>query len=129
MKFDLSCYFKHSLLSWTPTILNSVIFFSSVGCSRSRGAVEQTSRKHAILLCVSECVQFFSGTFFKWVDKPPCPWCGSLTFPVGVVPPTPEEALWGAGNVESYKCQNCGKTTRFPRYNHPAKLLGKGAEY
>ena len=51
--------------------------------------------------------------------------CGSLTFAVGVVPPTPEEARWGAGNVESYKCQNCGRATRFPRYNHPAKLLGK----
>ena len=51
--------------------------------------------------------------------------CGSLTFAVGVVAPTPEEARWGAGNVESYKCQNCGRATRFPRYNHPAKLLGK----
>ena len=65
------------------------------------------------------------GSFFKWVDKPTCPSCGSLTFPVGVVPPTPEEMIWGAGNVESYKCQYCGKITRFPRYNHPAKLLGK----
>ncbi|KAJ7380428.1 Peptide-N(4)-(N-acetyl-beta- glucosaminyl)asparagine amidase [Desmophyllum pertusum] len=45
----------------------------------------------------------------RWVDKPSCPSCGSLTFPVGVVPPTPEEMSWGAGNVESYKCQNCGK--------------------
>ena len=62
------------------------------------------------------------------MDKPPCPSCGSLTFPVGVVPPTPEEAMWGAGNVESYKCQNCGKATRFPRYNHPAKLLGKRSD-
>lgn len=32
---------------------------------------------------------------------------------------------WGAGNVESYKCVYCGKVTRFPRYNHPAKLLGE----
>ena len=47
-----------------------------------------------------------------------------MTFAIGVVQPTPEEAFWGAGNVESYKCQNCGKKTRFPRYNHPAKLLG-----
>lgn len=69
--------------------------------------------------------ELISGSFFKWVDKPTCPSCGSLTFPVGVVPPTPEEMIWGAGNVESYKCQFCGKITRFPRYNHPAKLLGK----
>lgn len=59
------------------------------------------------------------------MDKPSCPSCGSLTFPIGVIPPTPEEARWGAGNVESYKCQNCMRTIRFPRYNHPAKLLGK----
>ena len=75
-----------------------------------------------------EDIHFFKlilGSFFKWVDKPTCPSCGSLTFPVGVVPPTPEEMIWGAGNVESYKCQYCGKVTRFPRYNHPAKLLGK----
>lgn len=72
---------------------------------------------------VLELLNWFKGTFFKWVDKPSCPSCGSLTFAVGVVPPTPEEMLWGAGNVESYKCLNCGKVTRFPRYNHPAKLL------
>ena len=59
------------------------------------------------------------------MDKPSCPSCGALTFPIGVIPPTPEEARWGAGNVESYKCQNCMRTIRFPRYNHPAKLLGK----
>lgn len=72
---------------------------------------------------ILELLSWFKGSFFKWVDKPKCPWCGSLTFPVGVVPPTPEEMIWGAGNVESYQCQNCGKVTRFPRYNHPAKLL------
>lgn len=72
---------------------------------------------------ILELLSWFKGTFFKWVDKPTCPSCGSLTFPVGVVAPTPEEMLWGAGNVESYKCQYCGKVTRFPRYNHPAKLL------
>lgn len=59
------------------------------------------------------------------MDKPSCPSCGSLTFAIGVVPPTPEEMAWGAGNVESYKCVYCGKVTRFPRYNHPAKLLGE----
>lgn len=68
-------------------------------------------------------LDWFKGSFFQWVDKPLCAYCGSMTFAIGVVQPTPEEAFWGAGNVESYKCQNCGKKTRFPRYNHPAKLL------
>ena len=77
------------------------------------------------ILKIFICLNLILGSFFKWVDKPTCPSCGSLTFPVGVVPPTPEEMSWGAGKVESYKCQYCGKVTRFPRYNHPAKLLGK----
>lgn len=72
---------------------------------------------------ILELLSWFKAEFFKWVDKPSCPSCGSLTFPIGVIPPTPEEARWGAGNVESYKCQNCMRTIRFPRYNHPAKLL------
>ena len=38
--------------------------------------------------------------------------------------PSPEEQTSGwAGRVEIYKCQNCSKITRFPRYNNPSKLL------
>ena len=83
-----------------------------------RGGIDQ-------LQCKLTAFSYVPGTFFKWVDKPSCPSCGSLTFAIGVVPPTPEEMAWGAGNVESYKCVYCGKITRFPRYNHPAKLLGE----
>ncbi|XP_068751689.1 peptide-N(4)-(N-acetyl-beta-glucosaminyl)asparagine amidase-like [Montipora capricornis] len=85
-----------------------------------RGGEAGVSEQDCLIL---ELLNWFKGSFFKWVDKPLCASCGSITFAIGVVPPTPEEALWGAGNVESYKCQKCGKKTRFPRYNHPAKLL------
>ena len=37
--------------------------------------------------------------------------------------PTDEERRYGAHRVEAYRCRTCGVTTRFPRYNHPGKLL------
>ena len=42
-----------------------------------------------------------------------------------MVPPNADELKWGAGNVESYKCFKCRTMIRFPRYNHPEKLLGE----
>ncbi|XP_028393301.1 peptide-N(4)-(N-acetyl-beta-glucosaminyl)asparagine amidase-like isoform X2 [Dendronephthya gigantea] len=36
---------------------------------------------------------------------------------------TAEEQRWGAGRVELYQCPKCKKIMRFPRYNHPQKLL------
>ena len=66
-----------------------------------------------------------SGTFFHWVDKPVCADCGTMTESNGGAYPTEEERQWLAGRVELYKCPNCGKDERFPRYNHPRKLLGK----
>ena len=41
------------------------------------------------------------------------------------MPPTAEERKWLVGGVEGYKCPKCGKDERYPRYNHPGKLLGK----
>ncbi|XP_073230462.1 peptide-N(4)-(N-acetyl-beta-glucosaminyl)asparagine amidase-like [Porites lutea] len=63
------------------------------------------------------------GTFFHWVDKPICADCGTMTESNGGAHPTEEERQWLAGRVELYKCPNCGKDERFPRYNHPRKLL------
>ena len=37
---------------------------------------------------------------------------------------TAEEQRWGAHRVELYQCPKCKKIMRFPRYNHPQKLLG-----
>ena len=41
------------------------------------------------------------------------------------VPPTLEEEQLGASRVEGYTCPKCHKSIRFPRYNHPEKLLGE----
>jgi len=67
----------------------------------------------------------FSGKFFHWLDKPICANCGTKTVATGPVQPTAEDRRWLAGRVEGFKCPKCGKNERFPRYNHPGKLLGK----
>ena len=41
----------------------------------------------------------------------------------GVVAPSSEELRYQANTVELYVCDSCHSFTRFPRYNHPAKLL------
>jgi len=68
-------------------------------------------------------VPWFFGTFFHWKDKPVCADCGTKTEYTGLAQPTDEERRWEAGRVEAYKCPNCGKDERYPRYNHPEKLL------
>ena len=40
-----------------------------------------------------------------------------------MLPPSQEDRAWGASNVEGYRCPACTTTLRFPRYNHPEKLL------
>ena len=54
-----------------------------------------------------------------------CSNCGTKTESNGSTQPTEEERRWEVGRVEACKCPNCGKDERFPRYNHPGKLLGK----
>ncbi|XP_078344615.1 peptide-N(4)-(N-acetyl-beta-glucosaminyl)asparagine amidase-like isoform X2 [Oculina patagonica] len=69
-----------------------------------------------------EVLRWF-GSFFHWKDKPVCADCGTKTEAIGPVQPTTEDRRWHAGRVEGYKCPKCGKDERYPRYNHPGKLL------
>ncbi|KAJ1489473.1 hypothetical protein T484DRAFT_1615090, partial [Baffinella frigidus] len=69
-------------------------------------------------------LSWFKHRFFKWVNNEACAACGSTsTANAGAARPNPQEAQYGAGVVELYKCNQCQATTRFPRYNHPGKLL------
>ncbi|KAK7116402.1 peptide-N(4)-(N-acetyl-beta-glucosaminyl)asparagine amidase-like [Littorina saxatilis] len=70
-----------------------------------------------------ELLSWFKKSFFQWVDSPPCESCGGSTHHAGSTSPTEEEELWGGSRVENHKCDTCGGVTRFPRYNHPGKLL------
>ena len=53
-----------------------------------------------------------------------CEACGTDGVAMGKGIPNEEEVRWEAYNVELYQCPNCKKMLRFPRYNHPQKLLG-----
>ena len=74
-----------------------------------------------------ELMSWFKTEFFKWVNQPECDHCGNkenMKF-VQTSEATSSENIWMAGNVEVYKCprNECQKLTRFPRYNHPEKLV------
>ena len=100
-----------------------------------------------------QLLRWFRNEFFKWANAPPCSVCAGATRSLGGTAPTPEEVqhashesralgprlpvapilcmhstlqrMWMAGVTEVYQCSSstCGAVTRFPRYNHPRKLL------
>merc|ERR1719187_3086053 len=77
---------------------------------------------HDMLLL--EFKEWFKTDFFKWCDTPRCPGCGGETSNKGMLVALPQEQADGAGRVEGYTCNDCGREVRFPRYHgKPAKLL------
>ncbi|XP_070567617.1 peptide-N(4)-(N-acetyl-beta-glucosaminyl)asparagine amidase-like [Ptychodera flava] len=70
-----------------------------------------------------ELLHWFKSDFFTWTNSPKCSRCGGDTRSVGMLDPMAEELKWGGSRVEGYVCNTCQQYTRFPRYNHPAKLL------
>uniref|UniRef100_UPI00358FAF0F peptide-N(4)-(N-acetyl-beta- glucosaminyl)asparagine amidase isoform X2 n=1 Tax=Myxine glutinosa TaxID=7769 RepID=UPI00358FAF0F len=61
--------------------------------------------------------------WFHWVDTLPCERCSGRTTNAGFLPPSSEDRMWLAGRVENHHCHACNHSTRFPRYNHPGRLL------
>lgn len=75
---------------------------------------------------VQALLRWFKGSFFTWVNNPPCSACGSPTVAVGHVPPTPDEKARDANKVELYRCSltsECGSYERLPRYTDAFVLL------
>lgn len=72
---------------------------------------------------VLELLRWFKQDFFSWVDCLPCSHCGGQTHNAGSLSPSTDDLRWGAQRVENHFCQKCQLSTRFPRYNHPEKLL------
>jgi hypothetical protein len=67
---------------------------------------------------------WFRHKFFTWMNGIPCSTCNHPTTKcIGATRPNAEEQQAMAGTVEVYQCNACGAHTRFPRYNHPRKLL------
>ncbi|PWA80807.1 peptide-N-glycanase 1 [Artemisia annua] len=75
--------------------------------------------EHAFLL---QLLFWFKQTF-KWVNSPSCEGCGNETSNQGMGVANSSEIAYGASRVELYRCNVCSRTTRFPRYNDPIKLL------
>lgn len=68
-------------------------------------------------------LEYFRNELFKWFDKYKCDRCETICDTMKRVSPTNEESKWICSLVELYQCASCGKFYRFPRYNHPEKLL------
>ncbi|KAG1674789.1 Peptide-N(4)-(N-acetyl-beta-glucosaminyl)asparagine amidase [Nymphon striatum] len=78
-------------------------------------------------------LSWFKNKFFTWTDKPKCHICAAMTQSVGGGHPNQDDIKWMTSVVEIYRCTKCPAITRFPRYNHPEKLLetrtGRCGEY
>ena len=71
---------------------------------------------------LEQLLTWFKSEFFTWTNAPKCQQCGAATENTGSAQPTAEELRYTARRVETYSCPQ-GHITRFPRYNHPGKLL------
>ncbi|XP_050400268.1 peptide-N(4)-(N-acetyl-beta-glucosaminyl)asparagine amidase [Patella vulgata] len=81
---------------------------------------QQIDIQDCLLLCL---LDWFKTSFFSWVDSLACERCTGPTTNNGMLPPNSDDERWQAGRVESHRCNVCASITRFPRYNHPGKLL------
>ncbi|KAL8901653.1 MAG: hypothetical protein Q9207_005094 [Kuettlingeria erythrocarpa] len=71
-------------------------------------------------------LKWFKGTFFTFINNPPCSLCASPTVGLGMTPPTPDEQARGANRVELYRCSD-DACRAFER--HPAPGWGKKMSY
>ncbi|XP_076335205.1 N-glycanase Pngl isoform X2 [Tachypleus tridentatus] len=86
----------------------------------STQSVDIVDEKDCLLI---ELLHWFKNDFFSWMDIPSCPICQTKMHNKGLTMPSVEEEKWLAQQVESYFCESCHNIVKFPRYNHPKKLL------
>lgn len=94
-------------------------------------AAQRTDKELAKLdhneLLVVKLLDYFKNNFFTWVDAIECENCNgkkcSLFDVYNSNQATLEEISNNVSTIEIYKCDDCKKTYRFPRYNNPKRLL------
>ncbi|KAM6281581.1 peptide-N(4)-(N-acetyl-beta-glucosaminyl)asparagine amidase isoform 2-T3 [Porphyrio hochstetteri] len=71
-----------------------------------------------------ELLSWFKNDFFHWVNSLPCSRCGGQTeAKPAYLLPNDDDRRWNVSRVENHYCKQCQFCNRFPRYNHPEKLL------
>ncbi|XP_052388749.1 peptide-N(4)-(N-acetyl-beta-glucosaminyl)asparagine amidase isoform X1 [Carassius gibelio] len=127
----LQSNFQHVLIYESPELQQKALNCIPHELLRTRAKERLKQAKDADPACtlgeedmlVLDLLQWFKGDFFSWVDNLPCSRCGGATQPSGPLPPSNDDLHWDAGRVENHFCHTCQLSTRFPRYNHPEKLL------
>ncbi|ELU02854.1 hypothetical protein CAPTEDRAFT_133674 [Capitella teleta] len=115
---------KHVKIYEDPVLKEAALRHIPVQRLKANVASKQISGSVDIRdLLLLELLAWFKKEFFQWVNSPACESCGASTTASGMGHPTQAELLYGAGRVELYVCSSCRRETRFPRYNHPGKLL------
>jgi peptide-N4-(N-acetyl-beta-glucosaminyl)asparagine amidase len=115
-----------SFVPWESMTRNASMKAMSLS-STSRGKSE-TPFLDARDLFIVELVDWFKNSFFSWFNKSICdnsycPLRGVEMESIGSGQPNHEDLAYGASRIELYQCASCKKESRFPRYNHPLKLL------
>eukprot|EP01065_Artemidia_motanka_P004184 TRINITY_DN12007_c0_g1_i1.p1 TRINITY_DN12007_c0_g1~~TRINITY_DN12007_c0_g1_i1.p1 ORF type:complete len:452 (+),score=111.48 TRINITY_DN12007_c0_g1_i1:67-1356(+) len=88
----------------------------------SEAGRESESGESFTLRLLRRLAHWFKHDFFRWVDALTCD-CGSKTENAGPLHPNAEDLKFHAMRVEAHVCKTCGNVNRFPRYNHPVKLI------
>ncbi|KAJ9063626.1 peptide-N4-(N-acetyl-beta- glucosaminyl)asparagine amidase [Entomophthora muscae] len=100
-----------------------------VKVSQEYGSTKTDPEKQIMAL-----LRWFKGQLFIWVSKLPCEFCKEEdTSLIGVEDPNSSESSGDCSRVEVYRCPKCNKTSRFPRFNNPVRVLqarrGRCGEY
>jgi len=98
--------------------------------AETKAKENNTAFKDELVKCL---LYWYKYDFFSWCNSPKCSNCQNETKYHESQGPTPEESKHLASRVEIHKCNSCNQSTRFPRYNSPAKLsqtkTGRCGEY
>ncbi|KAJ5071497.1 peptide-n(4)-(n-acetyl-beta-glucosaminyl)asparagine amidase [Anaeramoeba ignava] len=95
---------------------------------------KENEKEKSDYLIIKKTISWFKNEFFHWVSNLPCEFCKSTkTTREGMGVPNQEDLLFGASRVELFRCPDCNRVSRFPRYNVVSKLLetqrGRCGEY